>query len=95
MTRLCQLLGIEVPIVQAPIGNASCPELVAAVCEAGALGMLSVTWRKLPEVRRVIREVQDRTARPFAADLVPDLMNRSRAVLTDTLDRLQGGSAPA
>jgi nitronate monooxygenase len=39
-TRLCDLLGMEVPIVQAPIGNASCPELVAAVCEAGALGML-------------------------------------------------------
>ena len=70
MTRLGQLLGIEVPIVQAPIGNASCPELVAAVCEAGALGMLSVTWRKLPEVRRLIREVQDLTARPFGVNLV-------------------------
>jgi NAD(P)H-dependent flavin oxidoreductase YrpB (nitropropane dioxygenase family) len=70
MTRLCRLLGIGVPIVQAPIGNASCPELVAAVSEAGALGMLSVTWRKLPEVRRVIREVRDRTARPFGVNLV-------------------------
>ena len=70
MTHLGQLLGIEVPIVQAPIGNASCPELVAAVCEAGALGMLSVTWRKLPEVRRLIREVQDLTARPFGVNLV-------------------------
>ena len=32
---------------------------------------------------------------PAAADLVPDLMNQSRAVLTDTLERLQGGPAPA
>lgn len=70
MTRLCQLLGIEVPIVQAPIGNASCPELVAAVCEVGALGMLSVTWRELPEVRRAIREVRDRTVRTFGVNLV-------------------------
>lgn len=69
-TSLCQVLGIEVPIVQAPIGNASCPELVAAVCEAGALGMLSVTWRPIPEVRRVIREVRNRTARPFGVNLV-------------------------
>ncbi len=68
--RLCQRLGIEVPIVQAPLGNASCPELVAAVCEAGALGMLSVTWRPLPEVRRVIREVRNRTTRPFGVNLV-------------------------
>lgn len=70
LTRLCDLLGLEVPIVQAPIGNASCPELVAAVCEAGALGMLSVTWRDVAEIRRVIREVRDRTARPFGVNLV-------------------------
>ena len=63
-SHLCRLLDIEVPIIQAPIGNASCPELAAAVCETGALGMLSVTWRNLADVRRVIREVRDRTTRP-------------------------------
>ena len=70
MSQLCQLLDIEVPIIQAPIGNASSPELVAAVCESGALGMLSVTWRSLADVRRVIREVRERTARPFGVNLV-------------------------
>ncbi len=70
MSQLCQLLDIEVPIIQAPIGNASSPGLVAAVCEAGALGMLSVTWRSLADVRRVIREVRERTARPFGVNLV-------------------------
>jgi NAD(P)H-dependent flavin oxidoreductase YrpB (nitropropane dioxygenase family) len=69
-SHLCQLLDIEVPIIQAPIGNASCPELAAAVCETGALGMLSVTWRNLADVRRVIREVRDRTTRPFGVNLV-------------------------
>jgi nitronate monooxygenase len=69
-TRFGQLVGVEIPIVQAPIGNASSPELVAAVSEAGALGMLSVTWRPLREVRRVIREVRARTARPFGVNLV-------------------------
>lgn len=70
MSQLCQLLDIEVPIIQAPIGNASSPKLVAAVCETGALGMLSVTWRSLADVRRVIREVRERTARPFGVNLV-------------------------
>jgi len=70
MTRLCQLLGIEIPIIQAPIGHAASPELVAAVCETGALGMLSVTWREIPEIRRVIREIRDKTERPFGVNLV-------------------------
>jgi NAD(P)H-dependent flavin oxidoreductase YrpB (nitropropane dioxygenase family) len=72
------VLGLEAPIIQAPIGNASCPELVAAVCEAGALGMLSVTWRPLPEVRRVIREVRERTARPFGVNLVLEWEQQDR-----------------
>ncbi|MHB1930967.1 MAG: NAD(P)H-dependent flavin oxidoreductase, partial [Acidimicrobiales bacterium] len=70
MTRLCQLIGIEVPIVQAPIGNASSPELVAAVSGAGALGMLSATWRAPAEIRRVIGEIRDLTDRPFGVNLV-------------------------
>ena len=39
-TPLCQLLEIELPIIQAPIGNATCPALVAAVLALGAAG----TW---------------------------------------------------
>jgi len=43
-TELCDLLDIQVPIVQAPIGSASAPELAAAVANAGGLGMLALTW---------------------------------------------------
>ena len=42
-TALTRLLNLDVPIVQAPIANLTCPELVAAVSNAGALGMLSVS----------------------------------------------------
>jgi nitronate monooxygenase len=70
VTSLCQLLGIEVPIVQAPIGHASGPELVAAVCETGALGMLAVTWRKRAQIPQVIGAVRERTARSFGVNLV-------------------------
>lgn len=69
-TPLCPLLGIELPIVQAPIGGASCPALAAAVSNAGGFGMLSVTWRDLDEVRRVIRETRALTQRPFGVNLV-------------------------
>ena len=69
-TTLCNHLNIEIPIIQAPIGSATCPELAAAVSNAGGLGMLSVTWRNLDEVRRVIRATQKLTNRPFGVNLV-------------------------
>nr|WP_256421599.1 nitronate monooxygenase [Halobellus rarus] len=42
-TTLTDTLGLDVPIVQAPIGSATCPALAATVADAGALGMLAVT----------------------------------------------------
>lgn len=69
-TSLCQMLNIELPIVLAPIGSATTPALVAAVSNAGGLGMLSVTWRSLDEIRSVIRETHRLTSRPFGVNLV-------------------------
>lgn len=69
-TSLCALLNIELPIIQAPIGSATCPALVAAVSNAGGLGMLSVTWRDVATIRRMIREIRQLTARPFGINLV-------------------------
>ncbi|OLZ40341.1 2-nitropropane dioxygenase [Natrinema saccharevitans] len=71
-TPLCDLLGIEYPIVQAPIGSATTPELAAAVSEAGGLGHLAVTWRDCEETRRAIRETRDLTDEPFAVNLALD-----------------------
>ena len=42
ITPVCEQLGIEQPIVQAPM--AAIPELAAAVSNAGALGMVTLTW---------------------------------------------------
>ncbi|MGD9588646.1 MAG: NAD(P)H-dependent flavin oxidoreductase [Pyrinomonadaceae bacterium] len=69
-TVLCDLLGIDVPIIQAPIGSATGPELVAAVSNAGGLGMLSVTWRTPDEMRKLLRETFSLTTRPFGINLV-------------------------
>ena len=69
-TSLCELLGIELPIIQAPISNATCPELAAAVSNSGGLGMLSVTWRRPDEIRGLIRLTRSLTQRPFGINLV-------------------------
>ena len=41
-TQLCDLLGIEYPVMLAGMGGISYPPLVAAVSEAGGLGVLEV-----------------------------------------------------
>jgi nitronate monooxygenase len=67
-TPLCDLLGIEHPIVQAPIGSAAVPRLAAAVSNSGALGILALTW--VPDAARVVQETTGLTARPFGGNFV-------------------------
>lgn len=71
-TPLCDQLGLDVPIVQAPIGAVSTPELAAAVAEAGGLGMLALTWMSVDEAVRRVRRVRELTNRSFAVNLVLD-----------------------
>jgi nitronate monooxygenase len=65
-TPVCELLGIEQPIVLAAM--VSVPELAAAVSNAGALGMLTLTWSE--DVGAVIRQTAALTDRPFCGNLV-------------------------
>jgi nitronate monooxygenase len=65
-TPVCELLGIEQPIVLAPM--VAVPRLAAAVSNAGALGMLTLTWSD--DVGAVVRETAALTARPFCGNLV-------------------------
>jgi len=75
---LCDLLGIDVPIVQAPVGSATCPELAAAVSGAGALGTLALTWTAPAGCLDKIRRTRALTARPFAVNLVLEWDQRER-----------------
>src|SRR6478672_13052316 len=77
-TALCSRLGIELPIVQAPMGGAVGPALAAAVSNAGGLGML-VLWRADADtMRRQIREMRALTPRPFGGNLVLDFPQEER-----------------
>jgi NAD(P)H-dependent flavin oxidoreductase YrpB (nitropropane dioxygenase family) len=64
------MLGIDVPVVQAPIGRVSGPELAASVANAGALGMLGVSWTDPEALRSAIRRTATLTDRPFGVNLV-------------------------
>src|SRR4051812_36021071 len=69
-TSFCRLFGIEIPIVQAPIGGQTTPALAAAVSNAGGLGTLSGTWREPQRLRDLIAETHRLTERPFGVNLV-------------------------
>jgi nitronate monooxygenase len=65
-TPVCDLLGIEHPIVQAPMS--AVPQLAAAVSNAGGLGMLALTWST--PAGDVVRETAALTDRPFGGNLI-------------------------
>jgi nitronate monooxygenase len=75
---LCDLFGIEYPIVLAGMGGASTPALAAAVSNAGGLGVLGAAACQ-PEARREwSRQTRARTDKPFGVDtLLPASVRRS------------------
>jgi nitronate monooxygenase len=77
-TALCDLLEIEHPIVQAPIGSAAVPELAAAVSNAGALGTLTISWMPEERITEVVRATKALTDRPFGVNLMLAWDQRSR-----------------
>jgi NAD(P)H-dependent flavin oxidoreductase YrpB (nitropropane dioxygenase family) len=67
--RLCERLGIDVPIVLAPMGGAVGPSLTAAVSNAGGLGLIPLWGDEAAIVREQIRAVRALTTRPFGVNL--------------------------
>jgi nitronate monooxygenase len=68
-TPLCDLLGIEAPVVLAPMGGAVTPTLAAAVSNAGALGMLPLTWTPPEEIATIVDETRQQTEHPFGVNI--------------------------
>lgn len=71
-TPLCDLLGVQHPIVQTGMGWVAGPRLVAATANAGAFGILAAATMDLPQLRSAIAEVKSRTDRPFGVNLRAD-----------------------
>ena len=72
-TRICDLLGIEYPIIQGGMAWVATHELAAAVSEAGGLGIIGAGGAPASWVREQIRQAKKATDRPFGVNLM--LMN--------------------
>ncbi|WP_328677879.1 nitronate monooxygenase [Streptomyces sp. NBC_00322] len=65
LTDLCRH-----PIVQAPMaGGASCPQLAAAVSEAGGLGFLAAGYKTADGMYQEVKQIRGLTAQPFGVNL--------------------------
>ena len=69
-TKLCDLLGVEHPIMLAGMGGVSYAELVAAVSNAGGYGVLGMAGRTPDFIRDEMRKVKSLTDKPFGVDLL-------------------------
>ncbi|MFC1870498.1 NAD(P)H-dependent flavin oxidoreductase [Chloroflexota bacterium] len=69
-TRLCDMLGIEYPIISAGMGTVSGPTLTAAVSNAGGLGVLAGIDLDADRLRQWIRKTKALTDKPFGVDTI-------------------------
>ena len=69
-TRLCDILDIEYPIILAGMGGVASAELVAAVSEAGGLGVLGAATMTPEDIEQQVRRIRDLTSKPFGVDVL-------------------------
>jgi NAD(P)H-dependent flavin oxidoreductase YrpB (nitropropane dioxygenase family) len=67
-TTLCDLLGVEYPIVQSGMGRVAGADLAAEVSRAGGLGILAGLYLSPDALRAQIRQVRALTDRPFGVN---------------------------
>ncbi|ANO00672.1 Putative 2-nitropropane dioxygenase, NPD [Mycobacteroides abscessus subsp. massiliense] len=67
--RVTELLGIERPIVQAPMGWIARSQLASAVCNAGGLGIIETSSGELDAIKDEIRAMRELTDKPFGVNI--------------------------
>lgn len=99
MNRVCEVLGIEKPVIQGPMAWISTAPLVAAVSNAGGLGVLGVGFAPEPFIREQIAKTRELTDKPFGMNciMIPDNLDHVTGIITsekppivyaDTIDGL-------
>ena len=67
--RVTQLLGVETPIVQAPMGWIARSRLASAVSNAGGLGIIETSSGELDAIREEILKMRQLTDKPFGVNV--------------------------
>jgi nitronate monooxygenase/enoyl-[acyl-carrier protein] reductase II len=74
-TPLCDLFGVDVPIILAPMGSCTSAELAAAVSNQGGLGGIGTLFRTTAAIKRDIEAVKGLTNRHYAINHIPQMLD--------------------
>jgi enoyl-[acyl-carrier protein] reductase II len=67
--RITDLLGVDYPIVQAPMGWIARAQLASAVSNAGGMGIIETSSGRLDEIRGEIKKMRELTSKPFGVNI--------------------------
>ncbi len=84
-TRICDLFGIEYPIVLAGMGGVASAELAAAVSEAGGLGTMGLAGVSSEMIQNEVAAARRLTSKPLATNLIAPFL---RPGIVETMSRL-------
>jgi NAD(P)H-dependent flavin oxidoreductase YrpB (nitropropane dioxygenase family) len=79
---LCDLLGIDVPIVQAAIAPFTTPALAAAVASAGGLGSLGTVFKSRATIQADIEQTRELTNRSFVVNFTRPMLDEAAFAAT-------------
>ncbi|MGI8626078.1 MAG: NAD(P)H-dependent flavin oxidoreductase [Geodermatophilaceae bacterium] len=79
VTRLTDLLGLTLPLLQAGMGGVAGPELAAGVSNSGAGGILALYKERAESIRRLVRQTAAQCDRPFGINVIPEVSGHAAA----------------
>ncbi len=74
-TRITELLGVEIPVIQAPMGYIARAQLASAVSNAGGLGIVETSSGQLDDVKKEFAKMRDLTDKPWGVNIAQMLVS--------------------
>jgi NAD(P)H-dependent flavin oxidoreductase YrpB (nitropropane dioxygenase family) len=96
-TRICDMFGIEYPIIQTGMGWVSGASLTSATSQAGGLGILAAATMTFRELKDAIAKVRERTDKPFGVNMradQSDVMKRVELLIREKVTVASFAQAP-
>jgi enoyl-[acyl-carrier protein] reductase II len=85
--RVTELLGVDIPIVQAPMGWIARSQLASAVSNAGAMGIIETSSGELDVVREEILKMRDLTDKPFGVNIAQAFVRDPEVIVDFVIDQ--------
>ena len=96
-TRICEMFGVQYPIIQTGMGWVSGASLTSATSDAGGLGILAAATMTYPELEQAIAKVKSRTDKPFGVNMradQSDVMKRVELLIREKVRVASFAQAP-